>query len=458
MRRNQDARRDAVHNPPPPAPHGLRRRAVSLETLELHDHHRVLDEASEGKVETGIRYEAALLLASLAKGMPEKKTAEADSNVDVNADGNADCKTNDTADGRVNLDANKVQTCSVAIISSTSEDPATVDSPRPERSPDPKVISPPISSRVYLEDSCPIKPALSSTKHKELGGLAPLVIKAPPSHPLDGEDATPATKKRNGYPHPPYYNGFFPNYPYYPSIDMRGAPPPVSHPSNRRSSPLHPRLHNASSSPAPKHTGHHIPYYPPDLDYRYRHTPSPHHLPIRTHNNSSHLLPPRGLTYSSPESSPRTYREGAPASSSTTASPFSSCSHSPRRSNEHGLTVITKRKWAWKDYPELETFLIANRDDYLRHSAMCYTAQQKEYNNHLTERLLDVAARHGYIFDERDFNFVAIRDRIRCYYKSYVQSSKKRGIVVGYPPIRPKKRPKSKAEEKTQDICIGKAK
>lgn len=94
--------------------------------------------------------------------------------------------------------------------------------------------------------------------------------------------------------------------------------------------------------------------------------------------------------------------------------------------------TILRRKCAWKNYPELEAFLIANREEYLRHSAMNYTVQQKQYNNRLTERLLEVSASHNYIFDENDFNFVAVRDRIRCYYKSYVQSSKKRGIIVGY--------------------------
>jgi len=83
-------------------------------------------------------------------------------------------------------------------------------------------------------------------------------------------------------------------------------------------------------------------------------------------------------------------------------------------------------------YSQLEEFLIANRSEYLRHSALNYTAEQKHFNNRLTEGLLEIAARHNYIFDESCFNFVAVRDRIRCYYKSYVQSSKKRGIVVGF--------------------------
>lgn len=96
------------------------------------------------------------------------------------------------------------------------------------------------------------------------------------------------------------------------------------------------------------------------------------------------------------------------------------------------ITTIHRKKFSWKNYPELEAFLIANREEYLRHSALNYTVQQKQYNNRLTERLLDLAADHGYVFDEEEFSFVTVRDRVRCYYKSYVQSSKKRGVVLGY--------------------------
>ena len=76
-----------------------------------------------------------------------------------------------------------------------------------------------------------------------------------------------------------------------------------------------------------------------------------------------------------------------------------------------------------------------NREDYLRHSAMNYTQEQKEYNSKLTERLLQVADANNYIFHANDFDFVSIRDRIRCYYKSYVQANKKKGKIVSYPKI-----------------------
>mmetsp|Transcript_7150 Transcript_7150/g.15878 ORF Transcript_7150/g.15878 Transcript_7150/m.15878 type:complete len:1221 (-) Transcript_7150:140-3802(-) len=115
-----------------------------------------------------------------------------------------------------------------------------------------------------------------------------------------------------------------------------------------------------------------------------------------------------------------------------------------------GKTVI-RRKCPWKNFPELEDFLIENREEYLRHSAMNYTSQQRQYNNRLTERLLELAAQHGYVFDEEDFDFVTVRDRIRCYYKSYVQSKRKKGIKVGYAP----ERKKAKAGEGKQARTMG---
>lgn len=79
---------------------------------------------------------------------------------------------------------------------------------------------------------------------------------------------------------------------------------------------------------------------------------------------------------------------------------------------------------------QLERFLIANRDEYLKHSSKNYTLEQKQYNNWLTERLIEVAGEHNYVFDPEAFNFVAIRDRVRCYYKSYVQTARKRGLPL----------------------------
>lgn len=89
------------------------------------------------------------------------------------------------------------------------------------------------------------------------------------------------------------------------------------------------------------------------------------------------------------------------------------------------VKAVLQRKFSWKNYPALEAYLVRNREEYLQYSSeLNYTAEQKRYNNTLTQGLLDVAKEEGYLFE--DFTFAAIRDRIRCYYKSYVQATKKK--------------------------------
>lgn len=86
----------------------------------------------------------------------------------------------------------------------------------------------------------------------------------------------------------------------------------------------------------------------------------------------------------------------------------------------------TGKKFSWKAYPELEEFLITNREEYLSFSARNYTIEQRDYNNRLTSRLLEHAEANGYSGLFAACAFSAVRDRIRSYYKSYVQSFKRR--------------------------------
>jgi len=86
----------------------------------------------------------------------------------------------------------------------------------------------------------------------------------------------------------------------------------------------------------------------------------------------------------------------------------------------------TGKKFSWKAYPELEEFLIDNREEYLSYSARNYTIEQRDYNNRLTSRLLEHAEDSGYPTVFENCAFSAVRDRIRSYYKSYVQSFKRR--------------------------------
>lgn len=89
------------------------------------------------------------------------------------------------------------------------------------------------------------------------------------------------------------------------------------------------------------------------------------------------------------------------------------------------VKAVLQRKFSWKNFPALEAYLVKHREEYLQFSSeLNYTAEQKRYNNQLTQGLLDLAEEEGYLFE--DFTFAAIRDRIRCYYKSYVQATKKK--------------------------------
>lgn len=129
---------------------------------------------------------------------------------------------------------------------------------------------------------------------------------------------------------------------------------------------------------------------------------------------------------------PPTKRQKVPTSPSSRSNSTKAQDHAQDSSVKKSAKAILKKKFSWKNYPELENFLIANREEYLRHSALNYTMEQKQYNNRLTERLIELASECGYVFDQDSFTFVSIRDRIRCYFKSYVQSRKKRGVIIGY--------------------------
>jgi hypothetical protein len=82
--------------------------------------------------------------------------------------------------------------------------------------------------------------------------------------------------------------------------------------------------------------------------------------------------------------------------------------------------------------------------------------EQKQFNNHLTERLIELAEKNNYVFDPDDFNFVAIRDRIRCYYKSYVQMARKRGLELPSDKARKEKQQKLEEARRLQEAVAKK--
>mmetsp|Transcript_8212 Transcript_8212/g.23604 ORF Transcript_8212/g.23604 Transcript_8212/m.23604 type:complete len:535 (-) Transcript_8212:698-2302(-) len=92
--------------------------------------------------------------------------------------------------------------------------------------------------------------------------------------------------------------------------------------------------------------------------------------------------------------------------------------------NASMIRSVLRKGFSWRQFPELEEFLRTNRDEYFTYSSLNYTMEQRRYNNDLTKNLLKLANDVGYVFE--GFTFANVRDRIRCYYKSYVQAIKKR--------------------------------
>lgn len=96
----------------------------------------------------------------------------------------------------------------------------------------------------------------------------------------------------------------------------------------------------------------------------------------------------------------------------------------PARDGSKKMMIM--KRFCWRDFPELENILISNRREYLSFSSRNYSPAQKKFNNNLTATIIKTAEDCGYKFSPQHFDFSAVRDRIRCFYKSYVQGEKKR--------------------------------
>mmetsp|Transcript_11378 Transcript_11378/g.18279 ORF Transcript_11378/g.18279 Transcript_11378/m.18279 type:complete len:844 (-) Transcript_11378:171-2702(-) len=262
------------------------------------------------------------------------------------------------------------------------------------------------------ESSPPRTTSSSAGSHHE---YSPAPVNTPPRgssghYDYYHDQGPPPPGPPSGYGAPPSSSqGYHPDTPpgSYSSYYGGGPPPPPPSSSGHGGDPYEPYDYN--SAPSSSNEAHY--HVPATVSNEIEPSYHPHHGPPPP-SHPHHAGPPPPSSAASSSAKYHQFRKGG--------------------RSIHSEPVILRKKFSWRNYPELEEYLIANRTDYLRHSALNYTAEQKHFNNRLTEGLLELAAKLNYVFDETCFNFVAVRDRIRCYYKSYVQSSKKRGVVVGF--------------------------
>jgi len=78
----------------------------------------------------------------------------------------------------------------------------------------------------------------------------------------------------------------------------------------------------------------------------------------------------------------------------------------------------------WSQFPPLEKLLRSHMEEYYELSIeVCQSILQQEFNNKLVHKVQEMASFYGWKFD---FTFKALRDRVRCYFKTHIQNAKKR--------------------------------
>jgi hypothetical protein len=91
----------------------------------------------------------------------------------------------------------------------------------------------------------------------------------------------------------------------------------------------------------------------------------------------------------------------------------------------------------WTAYPPLETTLETHMRRYYDLSVKkCQSREQQAFNNDMVTFVRVEAAKFGWKFDVK-FTDKALRDRVRCYFKTRIQNSKKRLLTMLKDPTKP---------------------
>ena len=89
-------------------------------------------------------------------------------------------------------------------------------------------------------------------------------------------------------------------------------------------------------------------------------------------------------------------------------------------------SLVIDEGFLWRNFPELENHLREQAPEFFSHSMGSRKKSQFQYNSELTQQIRGIAYEHGYRFAGSYQDDKSLRDRIRCYYKTIIQNTRKR--------------------------------
>jgi hypothetical protein len=101
-----------------------------------------------------------------------------------------------------------------------------------------------------------------------------------------------------------------------------------------------------------------------------------------------------------------------------------------KKGGDEPVSTTIGEGFYWRDYPTLEAILHAHMKAYYEMSSSNRQSRyQQNFNNQLVIAIRTAAQEGGYTFDSAMYD-KRLRDRMRCFYKTHLQNSKKRLVTL----------------------------